>query len=339
MTGIPSGSLPARSPLPGGSPTGQGRSAFTLIELLVVIAIIAILIGLLLPAVQKVREAAARMKCQNNLKQIGLAAHSYHDANGTLPPSRIYDAYASWAVLILPYIEQDNLFKQWDLSRRYLDQPLATVQAAVPIYYCPSRRSPPSLTTGTQDGNKRGAAGDYAGCGGDRVGYGAELDGWDPNNPSRPTPSDGTIIAASGGVLVSGRVQNWRGQVTMTGITDGTSNTFLFGEKHIPKTTMNADIGDASIYNGNHHRTIDRVAGNGTSSSQTGGPWRYNIGNGPTDVGGGPERYQRIFGSWHTGVCNFVLADGSVRSIPVSTDPVVLARLAARNDGGVVNLP
>jgi prepilin-type N-terminal cleavage/methylation domain-containing protein len=314
------------------------RAAFTLIELLVVIAIIAILIGLLLPAVQKVREAAARARCENNLKQIALAAHAYHDVTGTLPPSRPYDKYASWAVLVLPYIEQDPLFRQWDLGLPYGSQPAAALATAVPVYFCPSRRQPPSLTTGTQDGSKKGSAGDYAGCGGTRAGYGGELDGWS-GSPNAPTPANGTIIVARGAAVVGGRLQGWRGQVPLLAITDGTSNTFLFGEKHVPRATMNADIGDASIYNADHHRTIDRVAGSATSSTATGGPWVYDLGRGPLDVGGGPERYQRLFGSWHPAVCNFALADGSVRNLPVNTDPVVLERLADRSDGKSVTLP
>src|SRR5437588_1035852 len=100
------------------------RRAFTLIELLVVIAIIAILIGLLVPAVQKVREAAARAQCQNNLKQLALGIHNYHDVNKQLPPARVArDAYVTWPVLIMPYIEQGPLYKQFDIRLGFTQQP------------------------------------------------------------------------------------------------------------------------------------------------------------------------------------------------------------------------
>jgi prepilin-type N-terminal cleavage/methylation domain-containing protein len=117
------------------------RPAFTLIELLTVVAIIAMLTGLLLPAVQKTRESANRISCANNLKQIGLAFHTYYDFHGSLPPSNSGFQGASWCVLIMPYMEQDVLFKNWDLNKTYYDQTDGARQTPIKSYFCPSRRT------------------------------------------------------------------------------------------------------------------------------------------------------------------------------------------------------
>jgi prepilin-type N-terminal cleavage/methylation domain-containing protein len=132
------------------------RSGFTLIELLVIIAIISILIGLIMPAVQAAREAALRIKCANNLKQIGLALHLYKDQFGRLPPSRLEQSESpSWAWLILPQLEQDNLYRLWPVGWPYpgikpgkpisaaeIELTVNVLSTPVPIYFCPSFRTP-----------------------------------------------------------------------------------------------------------------------------------------------------------------------------------------------------
>jgi prepilin-type N-terminal cleavage/methylation domain-containing protein len=122
------------------APRSRGRPGFTLIELLVVIAIIALLVGMLLPAVQKVREAANRTSCANNLSQIGKAMLLYHDDFHHFPPVAIRDQGASWMVLILPYLEGGNHYKQWNLDQTYYQQNDLARLTQVQNYFCPSRR-------------------------------------------------------------------------------------------------------------------------------------------------------------------------------------------------------
>jgi prepilin-type N-terminal cleavage/methylation domain-containing protein len=118
------------------------RRGFTLVELLVVLAIIALLMGLLLPAVQAVREAANRTVCANNLKQIGLASLNYADTHeNLLPPSFVREKGASWMVLIMPYLEQDTLFDRWDLKKTYYQQSDEVRKYSLKLYFCPSRRT------------------------------------------------------------------------------------------------------------------------------------------------------------------------------------------------------
>jgi prepilin-type N-terminal cleavage/methylation domain-containing protein len=130
-----------------------GRTGFTLIELLVVIAIISVLIGLLLPAVQRVREAANRISCANNLKQIGLAMHNYHNVHEQLPPSRADATGPTWCVYILPEMEQDNLYRQWNMQKPYNEQSEIARRTPVKSYFCPSRRTSGSSPTVSQTGD------------------------------------------------------------------------------------------------------------------------------------------------------------------------------------------
>jgi prepilin-type N-terminal cleavage/methylation domain-containing protein len=290
-------SLPTRAP--------RTRKAFTLVELLVVIAIIAILIGLLLPAVQKVREAANRSMCQNNLKQIGLALHNYHDVYAKLPPSRLLDHYATWCVLLLPYLEQDNLYRQWNVAQQYYSQSDVARTTPVKGYFCPTRRTAETAPTASVSGDVPdngnpvdyhvpGALADYA-C---SLGTG-EVDYW-----WGTPPADGAF-------------QYGTQPITLASVTDGLSNTLFVGEKQVPLGRFGQGGWDCSSYNGDYGCSF-RLAGPG-----------YGLARGPTDTG-------QLFGSYHPGVCQFVFGDGAVHALSVSISTATLGLLASRNDGQVI---
>src|SRR5687768_12809756 len=136
------------------------KRGFTLVELLVVIAIIGILVALLLPAVQAAREAGRRTQCANNLKQIALATHGVHDAYKFFPASRIDARWPTWAVLILPYVEQAGFADKWNVAQNYYNHPADVREGQIPFYYCPSRRKPVHVSVNdpaTGDVNQNGA--------------------------------------------------------------------------------------------------------------------------------------------------------------------------------------
>ena len=300
---------------------------FTLIELLVVIAIIAILIGLLLPAVQKVREAAARTKCQNNLKQIGLGLHNYHSAYGKFPAgwktnypagATAADGYWGWAVELLPYVEQENLYRRIDPTTRRMRQvfqtDLAALRTPVPVYMCPSD------TVYPLNNNRKFR----------QMVSGQEIDVAISNYPGNGGNSGDT------GLFQANR------QLAVLEVIDGTSNTLAVGER------ASKVVGGASP-NGLQHAALwvgisEAPNENGlVGQSAARGYTYYRMPDGET--GTGAVLPENAFASNHTGGANFVFCDGSVRFIQSSINwtsastsgtPTAMGtfnRLGQRDDG------
>jgi prepilin-type N-terminal cleavage/methylation domain-containing protein len=289
-------------------------AAFTLIELLVVIAIIAVLIGLLLPAVQKVREAAARSSCQNNLKQLGLAIHTYHDAQGKFPYVRSSGGQNrhTWALLILPYIEQGSIYNTYlttfpgvnrtdGFNNHTGNHPEhnAAREAQVKVYMCPSRRGQ-ALCNINDQGIVKGMGSDYAVCSGH----------------ASNVPNTGTS-----GIFRMVNSDHMKSAVTLTAATDGLSNTLMIGEKHYTPDLMGDYRYDGVVYSGGEQQTYQRRAG------WDGGQTQYPLAIGPDSA------VANQFGSWHSGVCQFVFGDGSVQALRNSIDIRVLTALATRAEG------
>ena len=348
------------------------RKGFTLVELLVVIAIIAVLIGLLLPAVQKVREAAARTKCSNNLKQLGVAAHAYEGSYGSFPIGQelrndpvFVTTRTTFLIELLPYIEQDSLYRQWDFSNSANNvsatAELSRAGTRIPTFVCPVDYFPqnpfyldatnaiwsPSQSTAGNPYRGFYSGSSYAG----NYGEGSYYTSFSMF-PIRPNglffltgPMSQMRRQADGGSLhnLADNHQNLR-PVKMAAITDGTSNTLMMGEKN----HRDPDFDTWTSANSGlkmHQVSVWAWAGGRKGAAmlfcsaavpinttirtlQPGNPSNPNIGN--------QDRRFNAWGSNHPGGANFLMADGSVRFIRDSITLQTLAALSTRAGGETI---
>jgi prepilin-type N-terminal cleavage/methylation domain-containing protein/prepilin-type processing-associated H-X9-DG protein len=306
----------------------HSRRAFTLIELLVVIAIIAILIGLLLPAVQKVREAAAFAQCKNNLKQIGVALHAYHGANSTFPPGSVAtnvegDYEGNWAIYLLPYVEQDNLYQQynftlmnWDTSKPGQGVVRTTY---LKVYTCPTDPFANQLIN-PESGNGTGVqymTGSYRAVVGSGSCSGNNCFDYSPNAKTLAINGRGAMHVTGGGTgLLPERISS---------ISDGTSSTLAVVERitknHPPRHTFWA-YAHASYW-----------SSSATASSAT----LLTDYDACVTAMGTDDSCKRGMSSLHTSGFNALLCDGSVRSFATSTNTTLLQQMATIAGGEVVS--
>jgi len=314
----------------------KSQAAFTLVELLVVIAIIGILIALLLPAVQQAREAARRMQCQNNLKQMGLAMHNYHDTNNCFPAGFYRRSYSystfsgpgwGWGTMILPQIEQNNRYEALQVMDQFCSDDAAILQYSQPLieaYRCPSAPGT-DLNDAFKNSDSEPSHGlsNYKGVFGDL------------NTQYNYSGDDcsyyqGSCIDGGNGMFSANSATKFRD------VTDGTTNTVMIGEvPNGPNGTRNSSdelvdykgavwvgvtLGGASS-NVATHQTLRGVVSSGSTSNV------YKI--------NGTNSYS--FGSHHPGGAQFVLSDGSVRFFTENMDGVSVNRIANKEDGEVIS--
>jgi prepilin-type N-terminal cleavage/methylation domain-containing protein/prepilin-type processing-associated H-X9-DG protein len=353
------------------STLSRARRGFTLIELLVVIAIIAILIGLLLPAVQKVREAASRTKCTNNLKQLGIALQAYHDTYNKFPFGTYHDDNNNWGwgTLVLPYVEQGAVYTAITTDTANfvmvagngggsnIPNSYSTTDPSLDNY---GPRSRTNLTAGSAviPGGAAGTVIPGFVCPSDswptktssgfaKTNYLANL-GWDASQSARggtgTWASYGPPTGATyTGVMVQANSNGTTWAYSMAAITDGTSNTALLGEAAAQKNSSNSCYGTGAT------NTFPVWAGGNPNRGGRGAQHNYfrvmdanyplnsqNVGN---DSDGGCAIMDRAFNSAHTGGANFLLCDGSVRFVTTSVDPATYQATGTRNQGEALTLP
>lgn len=367
------------------------KRAFTLVELLVVIAIIGVLIALLLPAVQAAREAARRMQCSNQLKQIGLGFHNFHDTRSGIVPANNGQYRGSAFVFMFPYIEQTAMYDRMfeitlgfgrEMTEHFWGYNNPSGSAATPlthwadwmteddrdalasigVYRCPTRRSVSGFHaidygafSDWKAGARNGPRGDYAVVAYlNRTVYANQWHQCYGGGSSVTTEGIKLQSAIRPAVRTGGSLNQWQPRDTLAFLEDGTSNTIIFGEAHIHQNNfeMCANTYANDPDNGYQqdcaytHSTTERY-GEGWSARS----FNHVDNNDTFGLSRGPQDRETLnfvnagFGSWHPGICQFLLGDGSVRAIsnttPVGThtDKSVLLRLACCNDGEPVSLP